>query len=391
MLFFELASILTHVISLRTALSLHTISPDHPIRLALFIILIIKLVLFTALFNIELLGPDGWDGMTWRSWLSFLPFVADEGKIRLESEEGGAEREWDQKPCPRLRANIFEVLTFSWMTPMMKAGYSKYLTEEDLWSLPPDDTAEALGSTLEKHWVKRKEAVKARAKPGHKEERPNLTAALAASFGGPFFVAAIFKVSSGDRRRETKLTISMIVPSRLSRLHPASAPSQVSPVSNHWYDVDLTRSLCSRLLIWVGTYRSANPEPAFHGYIIAFSMFGCAIIQTLLLHCYFARVFETGMRVRAGLVSLIYKKSLVLSNDERGGRLTGDIVNLQSTDSTRLQVSPLSICAGMGLTKVDRISARMDKSRGLVSSRLLSLSSRSTSYWDGRCSWELES
>ena len=33
----------------------------------------------------------------------------------------------------------------------------------------------------------------------------------------------------------------------------------------------------------------------------------------------------------------IYKKSLVLSNDERGGRLTGDIVNLQSTDSTRLQ------------------------------------------------------
>lgn len=44
------------------------------------------------------------------------------------------------------------------------------------------------------------------------------------------------------------------------------------------------------------------------------------------------------MRVRAGLVSLIYKKSLVLSNDERGGRLTGDIVNLQSTDATRLQV-----------------------------------------------------
>ena len=94
-----------------------------------------------------------------------------------------------------------------------------------------------------------------------------------------------------------------------------------------------------RLLIWVGTYRSPTPEPAFHGYLIAFSMFACAIVQTLLLHCYFARVFETGMRVRAGLVSLIYKKSLVLSNDERGGRLTGDIVNLQSTDSTRLQVS----------------------------------------------------
>lgn len=194
LLFFELASILTNVISLRTTLSLHTISTDHPIRLSLFIINIIQLVLFTALFNIELLGPDGWDGMTWRSWLSFLPFVADEGKIRLPTEEGEG-GEWEQKPCPRLRANIFEVLTFSWMTPMMKEGFNKYLTEEDLWSLPPDDTAEALGSTLEKHWVKRKEAVKARTKEGEKAERPNLTAALAASFGGPFFVAAIFKVS----------------------------------------------------------------------------------------------------------------------------------------------------------------------------------------------------
>lgn len=42
------------------------------------------------------------------------------------------------------------------------------------------------------------------------------------------------------------------------------------------------------------------------------------------------------MRIRAGLVTAIYKKSLVLSSDERG-RTTGDIVNLMSVDATRLQ------------------------------------------------------
>ncbi len=42
------------------------------------------------------------------------------------------------------------------------------------------------------------------------------------------------------------------------------------------------------------------------------------------------------MRVRAGLVSVIYNKSLVLSNDERT-RASGDIVNLMSVDATRLQ------------------------------------------------------
>lgn len=42
------------------------------------------------------------------------------------------------------------------------------------------------------------------------------------------------------------------------------------------------------------------------------------------------------MRVRAGLVSAIYKKALVLSNDERS-RASGDIMNLMSVDAMRLQ------------------------------------------------------
>ena len=42
------------------------------------------------------------------------------------------------------------------------------------------------------------------------------------------------------------------------------------------------------------------------------------------------------MRVRAGLVNVIYSKALVLSNDERS-RASGDIVNLMSVDATRLQ------------------------------------------------------
>jgi ATP-binding cassette subfamily C (CFTR/MRP) protein 1 len=43
------------------------------------------------------------------------------------------------------------------------------------------------------------------------------------------------------------------------------------------------------------------------------------------------------MKVRAGLVTAVYNKALVLSNDERGGRASGDIVNLMSVDASRLQ------------------------------------------------------
>ena len=42
------------------------------------------------------------------------------------------------------------------------------------------------------------------------------------------------------------------------------------------------------------------------------------------------------MRVKGGLVTLIYRKSLKLSNGEKAGRATGDIVNLQSVDAVRI-------------------------------------------------------
>ena len=47
-------------------------------------------------------------------------------------------------------------------------------------------------------------------------------------------------------------------------------------------------------------------------------------------------VFETGLRVRSGLVTVIYQKALRLSNDGQG-RSTGEVVSLMSVDSTRLQ------------------------------------------------------
>ncbi|GAA5821197.1 hypothetical protein JCM3770_005247 [Rhodotorula araucariae] len=325
LLFWSLLSLAISTVALRSFL-IAPVAPRHlaGTGLAQFILLVVRLVLLAAFFALELLGPCGWEGMTWRD---FVPFVESQGKIRLgeDAEQRGnglKDDSWEQPECPRLRANIFQRLTFSWMTPMMMAGYRKFLTEEDLWALPPDDTAYALGQRLEKAWQARRDRIAhkthSQAAPGQeptfavapadgkkkkraeKEKRPNLAAALASAYGGPFFLAALFKLGQDS----------------LAFLQP-------------W--------LLKRLLAFVSSYNSPDGEPAFHGYVIAVAMFCCAVTQTLLLHCYFARVFETGMRVRAGLVSLIYKKALVLAPAERGGRLTGDIVNLQSTDATRLQ------------------------------------------------------
>lgn len=95
------------------------------------------------------------------------------------------------------------------------------------------------------------------------------------------------------------------------------------------------------LLLYISDYQTAReqgrePPSSLQGFAIAVLMFVASIAQTIILHQYFQLCFETGMRVRAGLVSVIYQKALVLSSDGRSSA-SGDIVNLMSVDATRLQ------------------------------------------------------
>lgn len=106
------------LIALRTSFNGRSDDDEQPISYILFFIVGTKLNFVATMFALELLGPDGTDGMTWRTWLSWLPGVQEEGTIKLVDAPEDGNVEWEQKECPRLRANIFSRLTFSWLTPM---------------------------------------------------------------------------------------------------------------------------------------------------------------------------------------------------------------------------------------------------------------------------------
>ncbi|KAG6889968.1 hypothetical protein C0992_003448 [Termitomyces sp. T32_za158] len=189
---------------------------------------------------------------------------------------------------PLNTANIFSIWTFRWMTSLMKKGASQYITETDLPSLQLHDESEKLGKDL-------KNAL----------EKHTLWKALFVAYGGPYAVAAVLKVFQDC----------------LAFLQP---------------------QLLRWLLSYISWYQSARfgnivkGPSSLEGFAIAGIMFIASVAQTVALNQYFQRTFETGMRVRAGLVTVIYAKALVLSNDERS-RASGDIVNLMSVDATRLQ------------------------------------------------------
>ncbi|XP_006462121.1 hypothetical protein AGABI2DRAFT_151707 [Agaricus bisporus var. bisporus H97] len=204
--------------------------------------------------------------------------------------EYGAESQLGEKmtqESPILTANIFSIWAFGWMTPLMKKGVKQYISEQDLPALVPSDESRHLSDDLEKALSKHA-----------------LWKALFIAYGKPYAEAAGLKV--------------------LQDLLAFSQPQ-------------FLRLLLAYISVYqTSRFNSFNRPSELEGFAIAAVMFVASIVQTICLNQYFQRTFETGMRVRAGLVSVIYKKALVLSNDERG-RASGDIVNLMSVDATRLQ------------------------------------------------------
>ncbi|KAI0603284.1 P-loop containing nucleoside triphosphate hydrolase protein [Biscogniauxia sp. FL1348] len=193
--------------------------------------------------------------------------------------------------CPVEYSTIFSRLTFSWMTPMMKYGYKQYLTEEDLWGLPPSDKTSTTGDQFEKAWQYELK---------HKK-RPSLWVAMFKAYGGPYMVATVFKV--------------------INDLAAFSQPQ-----------------LLRYLISFVDSYgKGKEPQPPIKGAAIALAMFFVACLQTSMIHQYFQLAFVTGMRIKSGLASAIYKKSLKLSNEGKASKTTGDIVNYMAVDAQRLQ------------------------------------------------------
>ncbi len=197
----------------------------------------------------------------------------------------------DEDECPIEYADVFSVLTFGWMTPTMKFGYKQFLTQDDLWNLRKRDTTRVTGQILQEAWATELE-----------KKHPSLWIAMFRGFGGPYFRATVIKTVSD--------ALAFVQPQLL------------------------------RLLIsFVDSRRrgNPNPQPAVRGAAIALAMFAVSLSQTVCLHQYFQRAFETGMRVKSALTAMIYSKSMRLSNEGRAAKSTGDIVNYMAVDTQRLQ------------------------------------------------------
>lgn len=78
-------------------------------------------------------------------------------------------------------------------------------------------------------------------------------------------------------------------------------------------------------------------EPISQGLLLVLVLFLSQLTMSICLRQYFFWCYRVGMRLRSAVVTSVYAKSLVISNSSLSKRNTGEITNLMSVDSTRLQ------------------------------------------------------
>ena len=73
------------------------------------------------------------------------------------------------------------------------------------------------------------------------------------------------------------------------------------------------------------------------GYLVAALMFTSYMFGTFILHQYFHRLFVTGMRVRAALISACYEKALRLTLSARAEKTIGGILTMITVDVRKIR------------------------------------------------------
>ncbi|KAA8527046.1 hypothetical protein F0562_008725 [Nyssa sinensis] len=189
---------------------------------------------------------------------------------------------------PYSNANIFSILSFSWMGPLIAVGSKKTLDLEDVPQLAGLDSV--------------------------KKAFPIFRNKLESDSGSSSGVTslALVKALIFLTWREVLLTAF------LALLHTLA--SYVGP-----YLIDTFVQ-----------YLNGRREFKNEGYLLVSAFFMGKIVECLAQRHWFFRLQQAGLRARAALVAMIYTKGLTLSSQSKQGNSSGEIINFMSVDAERI-------------------------------------------------------
>ncbi|KAK1397129.1 ABC-type xenobiotic transporter [Heracleum sosnowskyi] len=194
----------------------------------------------------------------------------------------------DETVTPYATANIFSILTFSWLGSLVSLGYKKPLDLEDVPQLGGFDSVHGafplLRDRLEFDY----------------DDNNSVT-----TFG--LIKALIFTTW-----KEILLTAFLAITNTVA--------TYVGP-----YLVDAFVQ-----------YLNGQREFKNEGYFLVSAFLVAKFIECLTLRHWFFRLQQVGIRAKAALIALIYHKGLTLSCQSKQGHTSGEIINFMTVDAERI-------------------------------------------------------
>ncbi|XP_059141156.1 multidrug resistance-associated protein 1-like [Physella acuta] len=238
-----------------------------------------------------------------------LHFFAEKSKIHFINK--------NRKPSPENNASFPSRFTFWWMQSIMKQGYKQPLTEKVMPDLAPRDKCQTILPRFLNRWTPALEAAQRKSKRKRKlgDEHPPM---------------------SSSQRIDGKVKKLKEGPSLVSVLFKTFwAEYFLSQIWKLFHDVLL---LCNPLLLGflVDFVQNKESEP-WHGFLLAVTLFLSMCMQSILFNQMYHQSTSLGLRIRASIISSVFRKSLTMDNVARKESTVGEVVNLMSVDAGHIE------------------------------------------------------
>lgn len=90
------------------------------------------------------------------------------------------------------------------------------------------------------------------------------------------------------------------------------------------------------LLNYLVSYMENSKEPTYHGYLYAAGLFGSTLVGAFLSSHFSYRITNCGLKIRAAVITTVYRKTMCASPVAIAKFSTGEVVNFMSTDTDRI-------------------------------------------------------
>ncbi|KAG0367050.1 P-loop containing nucleoside triphosphate hydrolase protein [Gamsiella multidivaricata] len=197
-------------------------------------------------------------------------------------------------------------LSLWWLNGFFARGYRHRIEEDDLYEMLDHNKSGVLAHGLMHQWEQEQQRAAA------KKKTPSLLRAVVKTFWDRYYTC-IIGLELGD----------------------------MCQVSNPL--------ILQKVIDFVNSSALPNPPPAWHGYGLAVGMVCLTLCQNILYQRWNLGSVTMGIYIRAALIDLVFRKATKLSSRAHLIYPDGAIVNLMSTDASRIDTAMLSLLLVMSV------------------------------------------